>query len=254
MKFSCLSSGSSGNCFFLEDSDGKSILIDAGISCSSILNLLESIDKKPESISALFITHEHTDHIRGAEVFSKKFNLPVYLTKKTSEQIYSFSNLIPVKNNFSEKFGNLEVEFFSKSHDTPDPVSVRVHEKGKTLGVITDIGFACKNVLETIEMSDSLILEANHDTKMLTNGPYPFFLKKRILSDKGHISNLNSALAVLEYSNKKLKNIALSHLSEQNNTPVKAKTTFTNLLKERRDLDVNVFVSSRDKATRLLDV
>ena len=254
MKFSCLSSGSSGNCFYLEDSEGKSILIDAGISCSSIISLLENINRKPESISALFITHEHTDHIRGAEVFSRRFNLPVYLTKKTAEQIYSFSNIIPVKNNFSDKFGNLEVEFFSKSHDSIDPVSVRVHEKGKTLGVITDIGYACKNVLETIEMSDSLILEANHDLKMLIDGPYPFFLKKRILSDKGHISNLNSALAVLEYSNKKLKNIALSHLSEQNNTPLKAKNTFNNLLKERKDLNVNMFISSRDCATKLLDI
>lgn len=254
MRFSCLSSGSSGNCFFLEGSDERSILIDAGISCTSILSSLEKINKKPESIGALFITHEHTDHIRGAEVFSKKFNVPVYLTKKTAEQIYSFSNLIPVKNNFSDKFGSLEVEFFSKSHDSVDPISVRVHEKGKTLGVITDIGFACKNVIETIQMSDSLILESNHDLKMLIEGPYPFYLKKRILSDKGHISNLNSALAVLEHSNKKLKNIALSHLSEQNNTPLKTKNMFNKLLKERKDLDVNLFISSKNCVTKLLEV
>ena len=147
----------------------------------------------------------------------------------------------------------MEISAFSKSHDASQPVSFQI-KNGKTISIITDIGYACKNVQEAVQDSDCLIMESNHDIQMLENGPYPFFLKKRILGEKGHISNLHSSLCVLEYGSKKLKNLMLAHLSETNNTPELALSCFRNLLKERRDLKPQLFVSQRNIPSGLISV
>ena len=159
-------------------------------------------------------------------------------------------------NNESFEIDGIKITAFAKSHDCGNPVSYVIDSKKdkKTVGIITDIGCPCKNVVENISESDFLFLEANHDENMLKNGPYPYFLKKRILSDKGHISNYQSAVSVLENANPKLKAIVLSHLSETNNTPDIASKTYKKIIKERSDLKPRVFVSTQNRATPLFDI
>ncbi len=255
MKFSALSSGSSGNCFYVSNRD-SAILIDAGISCKQIVEKLAYLGESPTKIRGIFVTHEHIDHTRGVDVFAREFNIPIYATKGTIKNSFlcSDENLINnIKNDETTLVGGMEVEAFSKAHDVSDPVSFRV-SNGKTISVITDIGHSCENVAESISDSDFLVMEANHDLTMLENGPYPLFLKKRIASDVGHISNLHSGLAVLEHGKSRLKNVVLAHLSEKNNTPLMALSTFNSLIRERRDFHPKVSLSLRDSATLLFRV
>jgi len=254
MEISALASGSSGNCFYV--GDGKnSVLIDAGISCKQIVERLGMINKSPENINAIFITHEHTDHIRGADVFARTFSVPIFATKKTSQSGFLCSDgekVNKIKNNETVKIGNLNVETFSKSHNASDPVFFKIEAK-KKVSVITDLGYPCQNVKDAISDSDFICLESNHDINMLEQGPYPYFLKKWIKSDSGHLSNLQSSICVLEYARKKLKNIMLSHLSEINNTPKIALSSFK-ILRERYDLDTKISLSTREKPTHLIKI
>jgi phosphoribosyl 1,2-cyclic phosphodiesterase len=253
MKFSALSSGSSGNCFFVSEKD-SSVLIDCGISCSRVLESLSYLRQDPQNLKAIFVTHEHIDHTRGVDVLARQLNIPIYATKGTCKNSFLCLNeklVNEIENDETVKVGGMEIEAFSKSHDAADPISLRI-KNGKTISIVTDVGYACKNVCEAVEDSDFLVIESNHDIKMLEQGPYPWFLKKRILGDKGHLSNLHSALCVLEHGKKRMKNIVLAHLSEKNNTPKLAHSTFKNLIKERQDLKPNLFLSLRDLASPLM--
>lgn len=255
MRFVALSSGSCGNCFYISEKN-NAVLIDAGISCKQIFSRLTDLGENPKKIKGIFISHEHIDHIRGADVLARTLNIPIFATSGTldSEFICSQKDLLnKIKVNETIKLSGMEISAFSKSHDASQPVSFQI-KNGKTISIITDIGYACKNVQEAVQDSDCLIMESNHDIQMLENGPYPFFLKKRILGEKGHISNLHSSLCVLEYGSKKLKNLMLAHLSETNNTPELALSCFRNLLKERRDLKPQLFVSQRNIPSSLISV
>ena len=146
----------------------------------------------------------------------------------------------------------MEILPFSKSHDAKEPVSYLVSCKNKKVGIMTDIGYACNNVIDHIQDCSSLILESNHDLNMLKNGRYPIFLKRRITSDKGHLSNYDAALLILEHAKPEIKNIILSHLSINNNTPEIAFNTFNSIIKERKDLKkLNISISNREKPTDL---
>jgi len=255
MEFCALASGSSGNCFYVKKGD-SGILIDCGISAKQITERLASIKKAPSGIKAIFVTHEHIDHIRGIDVFANKNRIPVYVNRKTANSCFVCrdEDLIRViRNGESVKVGGLNVKSFSKSHDAADPVSYCVETKDKTLSVMTDIGYSCKNVIDNISCSDSVILESNHDINMLMNGPYPYYLKERIASKLGHICNYGAALLVLQHASKKLKNIMLAHLSQNNNTPEIALRTF-NLLKERKDLKPKIHLSVRERASDCVKV
>jgi phosphoribosyl 1,2-cyclic phosphodiesterase len=255
MKISALASGSSGNCFYVKEGD-SAILIDAGISCRQILERLAILRQNPEDIRAIFVTHEHSDHTRGVDVLARNFEIPVYATSGTINNSFlcSDDNLINrIKNDETLRVGRMEIEAFSKSHDAADPISLRVRN-GKTVSVITDIGYASKEVCESVSDSDFLVIESNHDINMLENGPYPYFLKKRIMGDRGHLSNLNSGLCVLEHGTRKLKNVMLAHLSEINNTQNLALSTFRNLMRERRDLRPRILLSPRETFTDIAGV
>jgi phosphoribosyl 1,2-cyclic phosphodiesterase len=163
-------------------------------------------------------------------------------------------NLInPIKNNELVKLSGMEIQAFSKSHDASDPVSYTV-SNGKKISIITDIGQVCPRVIEHVSTSDLLCLESNHDEMMLDQGPYPYYLKKRIKSPLGHLSNIQAGLCCLEHANPHLKHVILAHLSKTNNTPSLAFQTFTNLMKERSDLKPKVHVSNREFATDLFKV
>ncbi len=255
MEVSALASGSSGNCFYVGNKQ-KGILIDAGISAKQIVERLAQINRSPESIKAIFITHEHTDHIRGADIFARQFNIPIYATKKTSQSCFLCLNeeLINfIKNTGSENVCGMDVEAFQKSHEAADPVSYSIC-CGKKISIITDAGYCCKNVTRQVSDSDFLFLESNHDLRMLEEGPYPFYLKKWIKSNTGHLSNKQAGLCVLEHAHAKLKHVVLSHLSQTNNTPQLALKTFKSLLKERSDLKAKISVSERWQPTQLFGV
>ncbi|MFH1307757.1 MAG: MBL fold metallo-hydrolase [archaeon] len=253
MKISALSSGSSGNCFYIVK-DKEAILIDAGISAKQICFRLASIKESPENLKGIFITHEHSDHIRGADVLSRQLNIPVYATKKTAKSRFlcSDDNLNLIKNNETISLAGMKIQAFPKSHLGQDPVSYSV-SNGKKVSIITDAGYACQNIINNISDSDFLCIESNHDIQMLESGPYPYFLKNWIKSDKGHLSNLQSALCILEHAPPKLNNILLSHLSQVNNTPDFALGTFK-VLKERKDLSPRISVSERELPTPLFKI
>lgn len=255
MEISALASGSSGNCFYVEN-EGNAVLIDAGISAKQIVERLMNLKKSVEKIRGIFITHEHGDHVRGVDVFARQFQVPVFATKKTAKNCFlcSQEDLINhIKNNEIVDLGGMKIEAFSKPHSCVDPVSYNIFN-GKRVSVITDVGYASQNIIDNVSDSDFLCLESNHDEMMLECGPYPYFLKKWIKSNEGHLSNLQSALCVLEYANKKLGHIILSHLSQINNKPELALDTFNFLLKERKDLHAKISVSERFNATPLFKV
>ncbi|MCX6748592.1 MAG: MBL fold metallo-hydrolase [Candidatus Pacearchaeota archaeon] len=254
MKFSALSSGSSGNCFYIKHND-SAILVDAGISCRQVVDKLSSLGEDASKIKGIFITHEHADHVKGVDVLARQFDIPIYATKGTIDSCFlcSRNELINrIKKNETVKIAGLEVEAFSKSHDGLEPVSFKINND-KTLSIITDVGKICGNVIDAVSDSDFLVIESNHDSKMLAEGQYPYFLKNRIASELGHLSNLKSALCVLEHGRNKLKNLMLAHLSQNNNTPQLALKTFS-LLKERKDLHPRIMLSLRDRATSLMKI
>ena len=254
MEISALASGSSGNCFYIEHNN-SAVLIDAGISAKQIVERLCCLGKNPERIRAVFITHEHGDHTKGVDVFSRQFQVPIYVTKKTAKNCFLCSDerlLHFIKNNSAVDINGMRVEAFSKPHNCADPVSYSI-SNDKKISIITDVGHASRNVTENVSDSDFLAIESNHDEIMLENGPYPYFLKKWIMGNYGHLSNIQASLCVLEYAPSKLKHIMLSHLSKTNNTSKIALETFK-ILKERKDLQPKITVSGRETATPLFRV
>jgi len=264
MRISALSSGSSGNCFFIENekcnSKKNAVLVDCGISCKQIEERLNSLHRNAENIKAVFITHEHTDHIKGIDVFARKFSVPVYVPKKIigHKFLCSDENLINgIKNNETIKIAGMEINAFPKEHLSVDPVSYSIidaHGKNKKASIITDAGHACSNIINNVSDSDFLCIESNHDIEMLNNGPYPWHLKKWIKSDNGHLSNMQAACCVLEHAPKKLKNIMLAHLSEHNNTSKLALSTFQYFIKQRSDLKPKINISEKVFASELMKV
>jgi phosphoribosyl 1,2-cyclic phosphodiesterase len=253
-----LASGSSGNCFYV---GGKKsgVLIDAGISSKRIVESLNKIGRKPESIKAILITHEHTDHIRGVDVFSRNFNTPIFVNEKTLNDRFLCSNsdaLNLFNTNETLRIAGLEITSFLKAHKAVEPVFFSLFEKTtkKTVSVVTDAGHCCKNIQQEISESNFVFLESNHDPKMLDEGPYPWHVKRWIKSDIGHLSNTQAGLGVLEHAKPKLKNLVLSHISRTNNSPELALKTFKKLLKERKDLSPEITLSYQDKPTGVFRV
>jgi len=256
MKTAAISSGSKGNCFYVEN-DKSAVLVDVGISTKQILERMHSLKLSPKKVKGIFITHEHSDHIKGADVFARTFNIPIYATKGTINNGFLCSNnelINQIRNNETVALGGLHVQAFSKSHKAADPVSYSISDKKKVVSVITDAGYACENIHDSISHSDFLFLESNHDIPMLDVGPYPYFLKQWVRGDTGHLSNNQAGLAVLEHGKRKLQHVVLSHLSETNNTPAVALKTFRGLIKERSDFNTHVSVSLGSEPTKVFSV
>ncbi len=220
-----LASGSKGNAIFVS-SGSTSILIDAGLSGIEIERRLKSRGLSPKDLDAILVSHEHTDHIQGVGVLSRRFNLPVYMNSKTEG--IAFPQIGKVRNvkNFAcgstFRIGDLAIHPFSISHDAEDPAGFTVNRNGATIGIATDLGIATAMVKEHLKGCGLLILEANHDEEMLINGPYPWSVKQRVKSRTGHLSNAASKTLLSEIQHDRLKHVILAHLSETNNTPQKA--------------------------------
>ncbi len=255
MEISVLASGSSGNCFYVGN-EGSAILIDVGLSAKQILEKLLIVRGDARKIRGIFITHEHIDHVRGVDVLARKLSIPIFATKETAKNCFlcSDENLIKIiKRNSIVKINGLKIEAFSKFHDAADPVSYNVYEK-KKVSVITDAGHACKNIKNHVSNCDLLCIETNYDDEMLMNGPYPYYLKKLIGGDKGHLSNHQAGLCALEFASPKLKRVILSHISKTNNTPELAYSTFSEIIKERSNLSPIVNVSLRENPTEMFKI
>lgn len=224
LKFCALSSGSSGNSYYIA-SEQTGILIDAGISCTKIKKSLLHIGESLDDIKAVFVTHEHSDHISGLRVLLKQYPIALYLTEGTYRGISGISDYfthVPItqfKTGDIVKIGDLTVHSYKVSHDAQEPVCYKVSsDEGENVGIITDLGWADPDVIEAFEDCDLLLLESNHDVELLKIGPYQPFLKRRILSKLGHLSNDSAGIIARNIIAKgRLKYLVLGHLSETNN-------------------------------------
>ena len=260
MKFCPLASGSNGNSVFVGTEHTK-ILIDAGISGRKIKESLEEIKVSLEEIDALFITHEHVDHIKGAGVISRKYNIPIYATPGTWASMCEEIGKIG-RNNIRYVYGgeicvcnDIQLYPFEIPHDAAEPVGYSIVADGCKATVATDLGHVTETVKENIYGSDILLLEANHDVEMLKRGSYPWPLKKRILGDLGHISNETAGNLLSEIMTSRLKYVFLGHLSQENNTPHMAYETVEDILKKNRikpGVHVNLDMASRYSVSRAI--
>ncbi len=219
-----LASGSRGNSIFISSPD-TALLIDAGLSGKEVQRRLDLVGEDPEKLSAIIITHEHSDHIRGAGILSRRFKIPVYITPNTYAACQGLGKIDLLR--FFEcgspfEIGTIGVNPFSVSHDARDPVGLTLTFQEKKIGIATDLGIVTNLVREHLKNSTALYLESNHDPEMLTNGPYPWHLKQRIKSRMGHLSNVDTRNLVSELLHQDLKHIILAHLSDENNHPKKA--------------------------------
>lgn len=224
MRISTVASGSSGNCIYV-GSDNTHILIDAGISKKRTEMGLRANDIDLKDISAIMITHEHIDHINGLGVISRKYEIPIYATGKTIEEIKRNKKLgeipediyVEIKEDRHFNIGDLEICPFAISHDAVQPVAYRVNCGGKAVAVATDMGKYNDYIVSNLENLDALVIEANHDIRMLLAGTYPYYLKQRILGDRGHLSNEMSGRLINDILHDGIKHILLGHLSKENN-------------------------------------
>jgi len=262
VKFCSLYSGSSGNCIFLGRGKTK-ILIDVGLSGKKIVEALASIDEKLSEISAILISHEHSDHIKGAGIVSRKFNIPIYANEKTWEAMENLIGPVDIKNrmyfNTGEEFeiGEVGIKTFPIPHDACEPVGFNFFAGNKKLTIATDIGHINKELLCSFKMSDLLLLESNHDIEMLMVGRYPWHLKKRILGDRGHLSNEMAGKVAAYMAEKGTRNLLLGHLSKENNFPELAYQTVYNALCEKKirvGEDVMLDVALRDKVGKVIEL
>lgn len=225
---SSLNSGSNANCYYVGNYN-EAVLVDAGLSCRETEKRMKQLGLSMEKVKALFISHEHSDHIAGMAGISKKHQLPVYITDATLKNCN-----IPVEPHLVQSFkhakpviiGNLSVTPFKKNHDAADPHSFMISGHGINVGVITDIGYACKRVIKYFSQCHAVFLESNYCENMLENGSYPYVLKKRIRSDEGHLSNDQALELFLHYKSENLRLLILSHLSKNNNRPELVETLF----------------------------
>lgn len=261
-KYSILASGSTGNCLYVETSK-KRFLIDAGLSGKKVVSLLAEIDRRPEDLDAIFVTHEHKDHIHGVGVLARKYELDIYANQKTWVAMESALGKIDLerKHIFDEQsvltFGDLDMESFSVSHDAASPQFYRLMKDGKSFVMLTDTGYVSDRIAGIIDNADAYLIESNYDPNVLRAGAYPWSTKQRILSDKGHLSNEDGAAAMVRILGNKTKKIYLGHLSKENNIKELARLTMeTSLMQAGIEVgnQLKVYDTSPDTASPLTKI
>jgi phosphoribosyl 1,2-cyclic phosphodiesterase len=217
-----LASGSKGNAIYVSDG-ATALLIDSGISCRELEGRLQSRGLSAETLDAVIVTHEHSDHIRGVSVLSRKYGIPVYMSPGTQtgagNQIGNLHRTVLFQCGSTFKIKSLAIHPFSISHDAEDPAGITIQHKGRKVGIATDLGVCTAMVKEHLKNCGLLVLEANHDPAMLIDGPYPWFLKQRIKGRTGHLSNEDSKHLLKDICHDNLSHVVLAHLSEVNNSP-----------------------------------
>jgi phosphoribosyl 1,2-cyclic phosphodiesterase len=216
-----LNSGSNGNCYYIGNSH-EALLVDAGISCRETEKRMKRQGLDPGKLKAIFVSHEHSDHISGVPGLSKKFRLPVYITEETlrySDLPVDPSLVRPFTTRFTINLGGLSVSAFKKSHDACDPHSFMISCEGVNVGVFTDIGYGCAEVIANFRLCHAAFLESNYCEDMLEKGNYPYHLKQRIRGRQGHLSNSQAIELFTRHRSPHLSHLILSHLSKNNNSP-----------------------------------
>ena len=263
MRLCSIASGSSGNCIYVGN-DNTHLLIDAGISKKKIEAGLDTLNIKGEEITGILITHEHVDHIQGLGVFSRKYEVPIYGTKGTIEGIRKCSNLGKMPEGLlheictDEDFelGDITIHPFKISHDANEPSGYRMNDGDKSVAVATDLGVYDDYIVNKLKNLNGIVLEANHDIHMLEVGPYPYPLKRRVMGDKGHLSNELSGRLLCDILHDNLKCVILGHLSKENNyeelayETVKLEVTMGN--NPYKGEEIPIMVAKRDTVSKVI--
>ncbi|NLW40296.1 MAG: MBL fold metallo-hydrolase [Tissierellia bacterium] len=256
-RFCSLSSGSSGNSLYIE-TDRMKVLVDGGLSGKRIEKLLSSIGACPKELSCILVTHEHIDHVRGVGVLSRRYDIPIYANEDTWMGMQNIigeireKNIKIIKTGEYFQLGDMDILPFSIFHDAADPVGYCINYKNIKASIITDTGWVNDNMKDIIKGSSLYFIEANHDVKMLKEGRYPWHLKKRILSTRGHLSNYDSGRVLSEILTGNGEIVLLAHLSEENNRPSLAYETVKECIEKQGisvNKELNLSLAHRNRST-----
>ena len=260
MKLCPLCSGSSGNATYIEAGNAR-LLIDAGLSCKRITELLERVGVDPRTLSAILITHEHIDHVRCVNILSKKYDIPVYANADTWSVLkaplrdVAAKNVCVFESDRDFYLAGARILPFSVPHDAVHCVGFTVSAQGHKVGVCTDLGHVDARILSILSGCDLLLFEANHDVDMLMAGSYPYLLKKRILSGNGHMNNDDCGRALVKLHETGVKNVILGHLSQENNYPALAMIAVRSVLEEAGIAnDMQIAVAAREEPTGVFEI
>jgi len=257
MRFSVLASGSGGNACYVETAQSR-IMIDAGLSRRELLRRLDLIEVNPKTLDALIITHEHTDHVKGAGPLARLLDIPVYINsptlRKSVKTLGKISKLIALSTGQSITINDLKVETFTKCHDAEDPMGLIVCSNGLRLGLVTDLGRSTRLVEDRLKNCHSLIMEFNYDPGMLEDGPYPLHLKRRIKGPEGHLSNQQAGELLGTVAHKDLRRVVLAHLSEINNRDERALQEAQDALAREGLSHTEILVSHQDCPTSMVEL
>ncbi|AIG64994.1 Zn-dependent hydrolase, beta-lactamase superfamily [Weissella ceti] len=261
-KASMLASSSTGNVTYVE-TPGRKVLLDAGLSGKKIEGLMQEVDRSLADVDSIFVSHEHSDHIAGVGILSRKYDMDIYANEETwAAMAPKIGKIAPEHIKICRPgevidLGDLEVESYSVSHDAANPQFYSFHHANKTFAALTDTGYVNDRMLSSLRNADALLFESNHDYEMLRMGSYAWSLKQRILGDKGHLSNEDGALALAEVIGSRTKNVFLGHLSQENNQQELAYLTVKGIL-EAKDFAVNhdflMHNTEPLSASRLIDI
>lgn len=251
LSVTALNSGSNGNCYYVGN-QSEAVLVDVGISCREVETRMKKLGLAPKNIRAIFLSHEHADHIRGVPVLANKYRIPVFSTpamrrrcgfRIAPELVCNFTNETPVT------IGGLTITPFSKVHDAVDPYSFTVSGNGVVIGVFTDLGVTCSSLVRYFRQCHAAFLESNYDAAMLDSGRYPYYLKQRIRGGQGHLSNDEALTLYKTHRPPFMTHLVLSHLSHNNNCPKLVKELFDACADGR-----NIIVASRFEPTPVFDI
>jgi phosphoribosyl 1,2-cyclic phosphodiesterase len=250
LHFTSLNSGSNGNCYYV-GTKTDAVLIDVGLSCRETEKRMKQLGLNMKTVKAIFVSHEHGDHIKGVSVLANKYSLPVYITAKTAKHGPRLISHLAKTFTAKEKvtIGDLDIIPFVKFHDATDPHSFIISSNGITVGVLTDIGTVCDEVIHHFKQCHAVFLEANYDEVMLENGKYPIHLKNRIRGGQGHLSNKEALDLFINHRSPSLSHLLLSHLSKENNLPEIAAALF-----QQHANNVKITVASRYESTEVFTI
>lgn len=264
MKIASIASGSTGNCIYINEKN-TSLIIDAGISMKRIEEGLYKCESCLKDVEGILITHEHIDHIKGVGVISRKHNIPMYGTFETIQGILGTSSLgevnkellIPIEADKEFYIKEIKVKPFRISHDAKNPVAYRLESENRSVAVVTDLGKYDDYIISNLEGLDAVLIEANHDVNMLQVGAYPYYIKQRILSEIGHLSNETSGKLLNEILHDEMKNIILGHISRENNyeklafETIKSEINISN--NKYRSDDFNIITAKYNEVSELIE-